>query len=80
MARIPLIEPAEAPPEIRAAYGEIEAMGFPIFNVMRMLANNTKVFAGFVKIMQALYGEPRIAPRYRELGYLRASQINSCHY
>jgi alkylhydroperoxidase family enzyme len=80
MSRIPLIEPADASPEVRALYAEVEAMGYPIFNVMKMLANNPKVFAAFVQIMQALYGQPRIAPRYRELAYLRASQLNSCHY
>ena len=27
-----------------------------------------------------LYHDPKLAPRYRELAYLRASQLNSCHY
>ena len=80
MSRIPLIEPADAAPEVRESYSEIEAMGFPVFNVMKMLANNPTVFAGFVEIMRGLYGQPRIATRYRELAYLRASQVNSCHY
>lgn len=80
MSRIPLIEPAAAPPEVRESYAEIEAMGFPVFNVMKLLANNGEIFKGFVHIMRGLYGTPRIAPRYRELAYLRASQVNSCHY
>ncbi len=80
MPRVPFVDPANAPPEVRKSFAEIEAMGFPIFNVMKMLANNAQVFAGFVEIMKALYGNPRIAPRYRELAYLRASQVNSCHY
>ncbi len=80
MPRIPLIEPADAPPAVREAYAEIESMGFPIFNVMKMLANNSNILKGFVEIMRGLYGQPRIAPRYRELAYLRASQVNSCHY
>ncbi len=80
MARIPLVEPANAPPAVREAYAEIEAMGFPIFNVMKMFANNPTVLSGFVQIMRGLYGQPRITPRYRELAYLRASQLNSCHY
>ncbi|MGD9602653.1 MAG: carboxymuconolactone decarboxylase family protein [Gammaproteobacteria bacterium] len=80
MSRIPLIEPAAAPPEVRESYAEIEAMGFPVFNVMKMLAHNAEAFRGFVHVMRALYHAPRVSPRYRELAYLRASQVNSCHY
>jgi alkylhydroperoxidase family enzyme len=80
MARIPLIEPADASPAVQASYAEVEAMGYPIFNVMKMLAHNPGAFSGFIKMMQALYAQPRIPPRLRELAYLRASQINACHY
>jgi alkylhydroperoxidase family enzyme len=80
MARIPLVKPEGAPPEVQAAYKKFEDMGFPILNVMQMFANNAKVLEGFVQIAQALYATPRISPRYRELAYLRASQVNSCHY
>jgi alkylhydroperoxidase family enzyme len=34
----------------------------------------------FADAFRPLYLEPKIAPRYRELAYLRASQLNSCHY
>ncbi len=80
MARIPLVEPVGAPPEVMASYRQIEAMGFPVFNVMKMFASNPTVLEGFVHIMKALYVTPRVSPRYRELAYLRASQVNSCHY
>lgn len=80
MARIPLIEPADASPDVRASYTALEAIGFPIFNVMKLFAANPTVLAGFVKIAEALYKHPKVAPRYRELAYLRTSQINSCHY
>ncbi len=80
MARIPLVEPEGASPEVQSAYKQFEEIGFPILNVMKMFANNGKVLQGFVQIAQALYVTPRISPRYRELAYLRASQVNSCHY
>ncbi|MSR13633.1 MAG: carboxymuconolactone decarboxylase family protein [Gammaproteobacteria bacterium] len=80
MSRIPLVEPDGASPEVKAAYKQFEEIGFPIMNVMKMFANNGKVLQGFVQIAQALYVAPRISPRYRELAYLRASQVNSCHY
>ncbi len=80
MARIPLIDPAHASPEVRASFNALEAIGFPIFNVMKLFATNPTVLAGFTKIAEALYHHPKVAPRYRELAYLRTSQINSCHY
>ena len=81
MARLPLIEPADASPEVKATYARFDAMGFPIFNVMKMLANNPKALAGFSLIAEALYGPAcTLSPRHRELAYLRASQVNSCHY
>ena len=80
MARIPLIEPTIASPEVRATYAKLEAIGFPIYNVLKLFANNPVVLEGFVKIIEALYINPRIPPRYRELAYLRASQVNACHY
>jgi len=81
MARLPMIEPADAPPEIKQTYAHFESLGFPIFNVMKMFANNAKALAGFALIAEALYGPAcKLLPRYRELAYLRASQVNSCHY
>lgn len=81
MARLPLIEPSTAPPEVQATYARFEALGFPIFNVMKMFANNPMALSGFALIAEALYGPAcALSPRYRELAYLRASQVNSCHY
>jgi alkylhydroperoxidase family enzyme len=81
MARLPLIEPADAPTEVQTVYKRFETLGFPIFNVMKMFANNPKALEGFAMIVEALYGPTcALSPRYRELAYLRASQVNSCHY
>lgn len=49
MARIPLIEPAEAHPNVQELY-------------------------------RRLYGDGTLEPRHRELAWLRASQVNRCHY
>jgi alkylhydroperoxidase family enzyme len=80
MSRIPLVEPDQATEEQREVFARIEALGMSVFNVMKLWANNAKAAGGFVQIAEALYGSPKLSPRYRELAYLRASQINSCHY
>lgn len=80
MSRIPLVERDGASDETHELFDRMEAIGFPLFNVFKLWAKNTKAATGFVHIAEALYESPVLAPRYRELAYLRASQINSCHY
>ncbi|MBI2802924.1 MAG: carboxymuconolactone decarboxylase family protein [Gammaproteobacteria bacterium] len=80
MARIPLIEPEQASADVRAAYGEMESIGFPVLNVTKLFANNPKFLNGLTQMALALYQNPVLSPRYRELAYLRASQVNVCHY
>lgn len=81
MARIPLVDPATAPPAVREVYTHFENLGFQVFNVFRLFAANPRALKGFALIAEALYdGQSPLAPRHRELAYLRASQLNSCHY
>ena len=64
---------------MRALY---EALGNPerVLNVTKLIANHPDFLAGFVAMVQGLYERNTLAPRLRELAYLRASQINHCHY
>jgi alkylhydroperoxidase family enzyme len=79
MARVPLVDYDNAPPGVQALF---EAMGNPRqqLNVTRMIANHEGFLAGFVAMVRALYQTNTLAPRLRELAYLRASQLNDCHY
>ena len=82
MSCIPLVEPEDASPAVRAVYDQLEGWGMSVLNVMKLFANDATFLAGFAQIFQPIYGSstPQIAPRYRELAYLRAAQVNSCHY
>lgn len=80
MSRIPLVEPENAPPDVRALFDEIQALGQPVLNVMKMFGNHAALLSCLVQGVKAVYAAPHLAPRYRELAYLRASQLNSCHY
>lgn len=79
MARIPLVDYENAPAGVRALF---EAMGNPAhqLNVTRLIANHEGFLSGFVAMVGALYRTNTLAPRLRELAYLRASQLNDCHY
>jgi alkylhydroperoxidase family enzyme len=80
MSRIPGIEPQDASPEVRAIYHKYQADGFPIFNVMKMFANKAEFVSALYELSRGLYTNGVLSPRYRELAYLRTSQINACHY
>lgn len=80
MSRIPLVERAGASAEVTGLFDKMESIGFPLMNVFKLWANNPSAAGGIANIAEAIYGNPKISPRYRELAYLRASQINSCHY
>ncbi len=79
MTRIPLVEYENASAGVRSLF---EAMGNPAhqLNVTRLIANHEGFLGGFVALVNALYRTNTLAPRLRELAYLRASQLNDCHY
>ena len=80
MARIPLVDPAHASPEVAAQYAELTDLRTPVLNVAQLFGNHAGFLDAFIAIVRPLYGTPKLAPRYRELAYLRASQLNACHY
>jgi alkylhydroperoxidase family enzyme len=80
MSRIPLVEPGDAPAEVRALYESFPQTGGPLMNVTKLFGNHPDLLAALTHLARALYSHPHLSPRYRELAYLRASQLNSCHY
>ncbi len=80
MSRIPLVEAEDASDAQRALFARMERLGFSVLNVFKLWAHNPQVAEGFLGIAEGLYGSPKLSPRLRELAYLRASQVNSCHY
>ena len=80
MPRIPLVEPADASPDVRAIYDEMQSWGGQLLNVAKLFGNHPSFLAGFSRLFEPLYRNPMLPPRLRELAYLRASQLNACHY
>jgi alkylhydroperoxidase family enzyme len=79
VARVPLVDPEDAPPELRALFEQGGNARRPL-NVARLIANQPDFFAGFQALVRGLYRSNALPPRLRELAYLRASQLNGCHY
>ncbi|MBT7561341.1 MAG: carboxymuconolactone decarboxylase family protein [Proteobacteria bacterium] len=80
MSRIKLVEKEGCDEEAEALFNRMEAMRFSLLNVFKLWANNLKGATGFLHIAEALYLDASLSARYRELAYLRASQVNNCHY
>ncbi|HJP36436.1 MAG: carboxymuconolactone decarboxylase family protein [Gammaproteobacteria bacterium] len=80
MTRIPLIEPEEASGEVKAIYDRFEASGLGVLNVMKLWAHDDAFFSGFESMVNGLYADSTLDARYRELAWLRTSQVNHCHY
>jgi alkylhydroperoxidase family enzyme len=79
MPRVRPVEYNDASPEIRALY---DAFGGPDaqLNVGKTIANHRDFLDAFDSLVRGLYLHNTLAPRLRELAYLRSSQLNRCHY
>ena len=80
MTRIKLIEPPEATEASKAIFERFIERGYGKFNVMKVFANDEKFFGAFEQMFDSIYLDETLAPRYRELAWLRTSDINQCHY
>jgi alkylhydroperoxidase family enzyme len=76
MARLPYVDPATAPAEVRAA---LEAV--PPLNVFRMMAHAETAFRPWLRFGGALLGALALDPVLRELAILRVSRMTpGAHY
>ena len=78
--RIDLIEEEHANDAVKSIYSRFEDSGLGVYNVMKLWANDPAFLTGFESMLHALYADDTLEARYRELAWLRTSQINSCHY
>jgi alkylhydroperoxidase family enzyme len=76
MARIPLIEPEAASPEVREIY-EKTLRGKP-GNVQKALAHRPELLKNFLSFYASVGRS--LERKLYEMIYIRVSLINSCHY
>jgi hypothetical protein len=80
MARIPLVDPDDPDigPDARELLGARTGASGEVMNVLRAMANHPRAFREGV--MVAYRPGALITPVERELAYLSASVVNTCHY
>ena len=70
MARLPYVDPGEAPAEVRGALERA-----PALNIFRMMANAETAFVPWLRWGAALLTETAVAPALRELAILRVARL-----
>jgi alkylhydroperoxidase family enzyme len=80
VARIPLVDPGDAnlDPAAREVLEALTGSALGVPNVLRAMANHPVALREGA--MVSYRPGSLITPRQRELAYLTASVVNSCHY
>ena len=76
VARLPYVDPADAPEPVREA---LEAVPVQL-NVFRMLAHASTAFRPFLRLGTAILGELELDARLRELAILRVARLTPAEY
>src|SRR5437763_16217165 len=75
MARLPYVDPGEAPERVREA---LDAL--PPLNIFRMVANAETAFRPWLALGGALLSSLELDPRLRELAILRVGKLERAEY
>lgn len=78
-ARVDFQDKAEAPERVREIYEAIEAKFGILPNIIKTLGNSP---AGLETVSEILgmTEDFQLDPKYSELAYLKATEVNECHY
>jgi alkylhydroperoxidase family enzyme len=84
MARLLFVDPGDPdlPPDVREIvdrFGGADSFAGPP-NILRAVANHPGAARIVAEAGAVLYGSGTLTPAQRELAYLTASVVNSCHY
>src|SRR3954462_15765693 len=75
MARLPYVEPSDAPEHVREALDRL-----PPLNIFKLLANAETCFRPFLRLGQAILTQQELDPVLRELAILRVARLTPAEY
>jgi uncharacterized peroxidase-related enzyme len=79
MAIVTPLEQAQAAESIRPVYDQVTRQVGHMLNMFKTLAYNPEMLQGFLALNAAL-SKVELDAKYRELAYLKTSQLNRCPY
>ena len=71
---------SEAPAELRDIYAGMQKAIGHMPNILAVLARFPAAVRRFVPFYNAVMTEGKVAPKYKELAYLKTSLVNTCQY
>jgi len=79
MAIVSPLDKAQAAESIQPVYDQVTRQVGHMLNMFKTLAYNPEMLQGFLALNAAL-SKVELEPKYRELAYLKTSQLNRCSY
>src|SRR5213593_2418064 len=76
MARLPYVDPATAPAEVKDLLARLPVT----LNVFRMMAHAETNFRPLVQLGTSILGRQKLSPRLRELTILRVATLSPARY
>jgi alkylhydroperoxidase family enzyme len=78
-ARLPYLERSQVPPAVQAVYDNLQKAMGRVLNIFRLMAHHPKSLPPFLQWYPTLR-EGALDIKLRQLAYVKASQVNGCHY
>ncbi len=78
-ARLPYVEREQAPASVQAVYDAVQKATGRVPNLFKLMAHHARSLPGFAQWYPTLR-EGALDIKLRQLAYVRASQLNGCHY
>src|SRR5262245_28776222 len=78
MPHVAPLADAQAPDASKSLFQQIQSQFGMVPNIFRTMGHAPEVLRGTLALEQAIGRD--LAPKLRELAYLKTSQLNGCHY
>jgi alkylhydroperoxidase family enzyme len=78
MPQVAPLADAQAPDASKSLFQQIQSKFGMVPNIFRTMGHAPEVLGGTLALEQAITRD--LAPKLRELAYLKTSQLNGCHY
>jgi alkylhydroperoxidase family enzyme len=78
-ARLPYLERDQVPGDVQTVYDTLQKATGRVLNIFKLMAHHAKSLPPFLQWYPTLR-EGALDIKLRQLAYVKASQVNNCHY
>ena len=80
MARVGLVDKAQADPTMKEVYQRLEDQNLPILNLFKVLAHCPRIGRNWVRLGNAILRREDLSPKLRQLAILRVGHLAQSEY